>query len=220
MAVVRLTVLPDVLLLGITYMEKTMKKLITITAVVLGLMSPAVADQIVLKDWQLGLDKKQIKQVKNENKLCGKGKFSFVNTGRKKCGILIKGLLTGQMTIANEYVSMPKVEYEDGKSSKIIWIFAHYTNREDTVMPRFNWPVFKSAFVKKYGSAIKCEEHITRTVIGAEYQDETCTITKGDQVLLIDKYGSNIDYGTVVLLNIDQVSKEVNQDQKLANQDL
>ena len=87
-------------------------------------------------------------------------------------------------------------------------------------MPTFNWNKFKTAFVNKYGKDIVCEKHITTTRIGAEYQDETCTIEKGDQVLIIDKYGPSIDYGTILLANIDQVSKEADQEQKQANQDL
>jgi len=198
-------------------MEKTMKKLIIILTVLF--TASAQADsQIVLKDWQLGLDKKQIQQVMKDNKLCGKGKFSFVNTGRNKCGLIVKSLLTGQMTIANEYVDLPKVDYKDGKSSAIFWIFRHEGSHD--LMPTFNWNKFKTAFLKKYGTDIVCEEHITTTRIGAEYQDETCTIEKGDQVLIIDKYGTSIDYGTILLANRDQVSKEADQEQKQANQDL
>ena len=58
MAVVRLTVLPDMLLLGITYMEKTMKKLIIMTAILVGLMAPATAE-IEIKGFKLEMDKKE-----------------------------------------------------------------------------------------------------------------------------------------------------------------
>ena len=194
-----------------------MKKFIIILTVLF--TASAQADsQIVLKDWQLGLDKKQIKQVKKDNKVCGKGKFSFRKTGRNKCNLAVKAMLAGQMTIANEYMPMPYVEYTDGKSSTIIWKFYH--DGQNELMPRFRYDQFIGAFQNKYGSDIVCEQHITETRIGVEYRDETCTLTKGDQMLVIDKYGSNIDIGTVMITNIDQATKEAELKQKSANQDL
>ena len=195
-----------------------MKKLIIILTVVFTTVTAQAESHIVLKDWQLGLDKKQIKQVKKDNKVCGKGKFSFVNTGRNKCKLAMKAVLAGQMTIANEYMPMPYVEYTDGKSSTIFWKFYHEGQNE--LMPPFRYDQFIGAFQNKHGSDIVCEEHITGTRIGVEYQDETCTLTKGDQMLVIEKYGSNIDIGTVMITNIDQVNKEADLNQKSANQDL
>ena len=196
-------------------MENTMKKLIIILTVLFTTVNTQA--DIVIKDWQLGLDKKQIKQVKKANKLCGKGKFSFVNTGRKKCNLVIKGLLTGQMTLANEYISMPHVDYTDGKATTLVWYFYHAGQHE--AMPSFNYPQFVEAFKNKY-PAMTCEAHITQTRVGAEYQDETCTLEIGEQALIIEKYASNVDHGTVVLTDIKSLTTTVAQDQKQANQDL
>ena len=65
-----------------------------------------------------------------------------------------------------------------------------------------------------------CEAHITQTRVGAEYQDETCTLEIGEQALIIEKYASNVDHGTVVLTDIKSLTTTVAQDQKQANQDL
>ena len=211
-----LTVLPDMLLLRITYTEKTMKKLIIILTLLF--TASAQADShIVLKDWQLGLDKKQIKQVKKDNKICGKGKFSLKATKGKGCGIT-RPLLTGLMTMANEFVYMPKITYTDGKVSAIFWMFEHDGGSE--IMPSFRWDHFVGAFKNKYGSALKCEEHTTETRIGASYNDVKCFMQVGDQILQIDKYGDSISYGTVLIAYASEVEEKYNNNQETANQDL
>jgi len=188
-----------------------MNKIIIITAMIMGMSTVAQAD-IVIKDWQLGMDKKQIKQVKKDNKICGKGKFSLKQTTGKSCNPVIKLALIDKMTLANQYVQFPKVDYVDGKAVMIYF-----------ELDFVEWDHFKGAFLHKYPE-MTCvtESEELMGSMGVEFDssaygdfldplfDDTCTVTQGDQALTIKKYAYASIGGSVTIYSKSFIEESQN----------
>ena len=184
MAFCRLTVLPDMLLFRITYMEYTMKKLIIMTAILVGLMAPATAE-IEIKGFKLEMDKKEAKKTWKSHRI----KSKWLNA---------KLIPHYYMTLAGIDVSKPTIWYDDSKAKQVeelAWFFCY--DAEDfgcamqggTITP-VAFAVIVDALKNKYD--MTCDEHEVQNGFGAKFTDRTCVYENNGVILKTERYTDSL----------------------------
>lgn len=185
--------------------------------------------EIVIKGFQLGLDKKEIKLAKKNAKICAKSDIGQASrnmlTGQNfefkgKCNIVMKGYFAKQMTLGGSVTFLPHVDFRDGVADRIGWTFYHEGVWENDSMKTYenNWDVMAEAFKKKFPS-MTCEYTDTQNRMGATFQNETCWLHKGEQTLMLEKYNGNITKGVIVIAGND-FKREVVADLETRTSDL
>ena len=182
-----LTILPDMLLFRITYMENKMKKLIIMTAILIGLSVPAVAE-IEIKGFKLEMTKKEAKQTLKAVKI----KSKWLNA---------KLIPHHYMTLAGVNTPTPTIWYDkknkaDGKPVvEIAWIFCYDAEefgcamQGSTINPTA-FAVITDALKSKY--AMTCDEHEVQNGFGAKFTDRTCIYENNGVILKTERYTDSL----------------------------
>ncbi|WP_341327886.1 hypothetical protein [Methylotuvimicrobium sp. KM2] len=71
----------------------------------------------------------------------------------------------------------------------------------------------KEAYRKKYPE-LKCQSSKVQNRFGAQFENETCTVTGKDEILIISKYAENINNGVVLLKSLKSYEESKNRRKK------
>ena len=189
------------LLFRITYMEETMKKLIIITAIVFGLMAPAVADNhIEIKGFKLEMTKKEAKKNWKSHRI----KSKWMNA---------KLIPHYYMTLAGVNVPKPTIWYEDSKDkqvSELAWIFCY--DAEDFGCAMQGSTINPTAFAgivdalrSKYD--MTCDEHEVQNGFGAKFSDRTCIFENNGVILKTQRYTDSLKESRISIYTKDNQKK-------------
>ena len=186
----RLTVLPDMLLFRITYMEKTMKKLIIMTAILIGLSVPAVAE-IEIKGFKLDMTKKEAKANWKEVRI----KSKWMNA---------KLIPHHYMTLAGIPVPKPIIWYDKKSKAKPVtemaWFFCYDDGdacqmQGDKGHSATTFSTIVEALKTKY--PLECTTSTLQNGFGAKYEDRLCMYESNGVTLKTERYEDDLTGGRI-----------------------
>ena len=183
-------------------MEYTMKKLIIMTAILVGLMAPATAE-IEIKGFKLEMDKKEAKKTWKTHRI----KSKWLNA---------KLIPHYYMTLAGIDVSKPTIWYDDSKAKQIeelAWFFCY--DSEDfgcamqggTITP-VAFAVIVDALKNKYD--MTCDEHEVQNGFGAKFTDRTCVHEHKGVILKTERYTDSLKQSRISIYS--KGTSKINKD--------
>ena len=198
-----------------------MKKILSIIIISLLLSSVAMANQVELKGFKLGMSKKEFKKTWKSQKL--KTRQSLINL------IIPLHYVT---TLAGVEVDKPVVWWLDKKTDTIQFRFFYNLDSVKPIpcsnieacnyliQPASNFVRVVEAIKQKY-PGFKCTETDLMNKLGAEWKNRRCIYHHGDGVSISTvRYRNNEEWGTITILPTAEYEQGQNEDKKEFNSDL
>ena len=197
-----------------------MKKLLGIMVLGLLLSSVAMANQVELKGFKLGLTKKEFKKT---------WKSKRVKAHQNLTSLLLPHYVT---TLAGVQVDKPTIRWLDKKIGTIQFRFFYNLDSvkpipcssieacNKLIQPASNFVRVVEAIKKKY-PGFKCTEIDLMNKLGAEWKNRRCIYHHGDGVSISTvRYRNNEEWGTITILPTAEYEQVQNEDKKEFNSDL
>ena len=197
-----------------------MKKLLSILVLSLLLIPVAIANQIELKGFKLGMTKKEFKKTWKSQRL---------KTRQSLTDLIIPHYVT---TLAGVEVDKPVVWWLDKKTDTIQFRFFYNLDSVQPIpcssieacnyliQPASNFVRVVEAIKQKY-PGFKCTETDLMNKFGAEWKNRRCIYHHGDGVSISTvRYRNNEEWGTITILPTAEYEQGQNEDKKEFNSDL
>ena len=197
-----------------------MKKLLGILVLGLLLSSVAIADQIELKGFKLGMTKKEFKKTWKSQR--EKYHQSLTN-------LIIPHYTT---TLAGAHVDKPEIWWLDKKTNTVQFRFFYNVDAvkpipcssvdacNKIIQPASNFVRVVEAIKQKY-PGFKCTETDLMNKLGAEWKNRRCIYHHGDGVSISTiRYRNNKEWGTITILPTAEYEQGQQEDKKEFNTDL
>jgi len=196
-----------------------MKKILSIIISLL-LSSVAMANQVELKGFKLGMSKKEFKKTWKSQRL---------KTRQSLTDLIIPHYVT---TLAGVEVDKPVVWWLDKKTDTIQFRFFYNLDSVKPIpcnsieacnyliQPASNFVRVVEAIKQKY-PGFKCTETDLMNKLGAEWKNRRCIYHHGDGVSISTvRYRNNEEWGTITILPTAEYEQGQNEDKKEFNSDL
>ena len=197
-----------------------MKKILSIIIISLLLSSVAMANQVELKDFKLGMSKKEFKKTWKSKRV--KARQSLTN-------LIIPHYV---ITLAGVQVDKPVIWWLDKKTDTVQFRFFYNLDSvkpipcssiegcNNLVQPASNFVRVVEAIKQKY-PGFKCTETDLMNKLGAEWKNRRCIYHHGDGVSISTvRYRNNEEWGTITILPTAEYEQGQNEDKKEFDSDL
>jgi hypothetical protein len=197
-----------------------MKKILSIIIISLLLSSVAMANQVELKGFKLGMSKKEFKKTWKSKRV--KARQSLTN-------LIIPHYV---ITLAGVQVDKPVIWWLDKKTDTVQFRFFYNLDSvkpipcssiegcNKLIQPASNFVRVVEAIKQKY-PGFKCTETDLMNKLGAEWKNRRCIYHHGDGVSISTvRYRNNEEWGTITILPTAEYEQGQNEDKKEFNSDL
>jgi len=197
-----------------------MKKILSIIIVSLLLSSVAIANQVELKGFKLGMTKKEFKKT---------WKSQRVKTYQNLNSLLLPHYVT---TLAGVEVDKPVIWWSDKKTNTVQFRFFYHLDAVKPIpcssieacnmliQPASNFVRVVEAIKQKY-SGFKCTETDLMNKLGAEWKNRRCIYHHGDGVSIsTNRYRNNEEWGSITIWPTADYERVQQEDKKEFNSDL
>jgi len=197
-----------------------MKKILGIVVLGLLLSSVAMANEVELKGFKLGLSKKEFKKIWKSKRI--KARQSLTN-------LIIPHYVT---TLAGVQVDKPVIWWLGKKTDTVQFRFFYNLDSvkpipcssiegcNKLIQPASNFVRVVEAIKQKY-PGFKCTETDLMNKLGAEWKNRRCIYHHGDGVSISTvRYRNNEEWGTITILPTAEYEQGQNEDKKEFNSDL